>query len=167
MTWDQRHWLEDSKTFPKCSRTWAKLKNWASYALWKLGNFWIFWKVNIASNDLKLLMGPFFFHNSSSMACARPLGPKGSISSFFIYLFEFLFIIIHLNQIKYMKNANLSFPIFLYMFYPQDFVHMQIRKDLDWLAWLRTKNTWKRYEKDLKKSNIQNPWLQEIWLSFS
>ena len=46
MTWDQRHWLEDFNTFPKCPRTWSKLKNWARYALWKLGNFWIFWKVN-------------------------------------------------------------------------------------------------------------------------
>ena len=39
MTWDQRHWLKDSKTFPKCPRTCEKLKNWPSYALWKLGNF--------------------------------------------------------------------------------------------------------------------------------
>ena len=61
---------------------------------------------NIDSNGLKLLMGPFFFHNSSFQACARPLGPKGSIFSFFIYLFEFLLILIHLNHFNIWKIFN-------------------------------------------------------------
>ena len=39
---------------------------------------------------------------------------------------------------------------------------MQIRKDLDWLAWLRAKNTWKKIEKRSLENQIFNSLIQEI-----
>ena len=60
MTWDQRHWLEDFRTFPKCPRTWSKLKYWARYALEKLGNFCEMAKVNYPWNFIFDKRAPLF-----------------------------------------------------------------------------------------------------------
>ena len=166
MTWDQRHWLEDSKTFPKCQRTCEKLKNWASYALWKLGNFWIFWKVNFDSNGPKLLMGLFFFHDSPFQAYARPRGPKGSIFSFFVYLFEFLFILIQLNQLNMWKISTLTKKIFLCMFCFQNLVHIPNMERIGLIDHNWYKMHMKKIKKKSLKSNIQKPLIHWIWSSF-
>ena len=60
MTWDQRHWLEDFKTFPKCPRTCSYDQNWARYALEKLGNFCEMAKVNYPWNFIFDKKGPTF-----------------------------------------------------------------------------------------------------------
>ena len=156
MTWDQRNWLEDFKTFPKCPRTWSKLKNWACYAFWKWGNFWEFWKVNFTSNASKLLMGHNFFQESSPKGYARPIDPKGSYFVIFNLLIEFLNLLIHLIKIKYKKNTN---PCFSNLFVQhmhslctQYSCIIQKGKNLPWLAMVWWK---KRIEKDHGKSNIE------------
>ena len=104
MTWYQRHWLEDFKTFPKCPRTCEKLKNWASYALRKLGNFWEFWKVNIDANDPKMLMGPFFLPSFFMPSLCTTIRPKGK---YFLIFYLFIWIFIHINSIKSIKYVKI------------------------------------------------------------
>ena len=61
MTWDQRHWLKDSKTFPKCPRTCKSLKieqvmpcrSWEIFVKWQ--------KSTILENPI-LTKGPHFSH---------------------------------------------------------------------------------------------------------
>ena len=72
MTWDQNHWLEDFKGFPKCPRTWSYDQNRASCALEKLGKFHEFAKVNFAQNTFFLLMGLKSLFETSPITYARP-----------------------------------------------------------------------------------------------
>ena len=111
-------------------------------------------------------MGLFFFHNSLSKACSRPLGPKGSFFSFFIYLFEFLLIIIHLNQLNTWKILNLSFSnLFVHI------ISSKIRawsdmEELELIGYDLYKIAWKKIEKRSWKIKSFKPWMLRFLIDF-